>query len=69
MEKPFTLFVTSKIQTGRFVVKYQIDNFGALFLLKIKIERESEIEQFSFYRELTLKHLKIVRSSHPRVRL
>ena len=32
MEKPFVLFVTSKTQTERFVGKWQIDNFGALFV-------------------------------------
>ena len=31
MEKPFVLFVTSKTETKRFVGKWQIDNFGALF--------------------------------------
>ena len=28
---PFALFVTSKSQTDRFVGKWDIDNFGALF--------------------------------------
>ena len=32
MEKPFALFVTSKTQTERFVDKWQIDNFGDLFV-------------------------------------
>ena len=31
LEKPFVLFVTPKIQKERFVGKWQIDNFGALF--------------------------------------
>ena len=30
LEKSFVLFVTSKIQTERFMGKWQIDNFGAL---------------------------------------
>ena len=29
---PFALFVTSKAQTERFVGKWQIGNFGALFV-------------------------------------
>ena len=32
LEKPFALFLTPKTQTERFVGKWQIDNFGVLFI-------------------------------------
>ena len=38
------------------------------FLLKIKIERKRKSDSF-FNEKITVKHLKIVRSSDPRVRL
>ena len=61
--------MTSKSQTELFVGKWQIMKFGALFLLKIKIERKWKLNSFLFFKEkITLKLLKISRSSEPRVR-
>ena len=71
--KPFVLFLTSKTQTERFVAKWQIDNFCQIdsFLLKIKIEwnQSGSWIVFFFKEKVTLKHLKIFRSSNPKVHL
>ena len=58
--------MTSKTQIERFVGKWQVDNFGT-FSLKKKIERKQKLDSFLFKGET--KHLKIISSSEPRVRL
>ena len=67
--QPFVLFVTSKTQTECFVGKSQIDNFGALFCQKWRSTEYGNWIVFFFKEKITLKHLKIVRSPNPRVRL
>ena len=52
------MFVTSKTQTEGFVVKWQIDNFGALFLLKIKIKRKRKLDSNTFKGKITLSFLR-----------
>ena len=69
MEKPFVLFVTSKPHTERFVGKWQIDNFRTLFCWKQRLSKSGNWIVFFLKEKITLKHLKIVRSSDPRVRL
>ena len=41
--KAICLFVTSKSQTERFVGKFQIDNFGALFFVENKDWTKADI--------------------------
>ena len=48
IEKTFVLFLTSKTQKERFVGEWQIDNFGALFLLEVKIEQKQKLDSFPF---------------------
>ena len=57
------VFEVSKIQTELFVSNWEIDNFGGLLN-----ENEKWII-FFFKKKATLKHLKTVTSSDPRVHL
>ena len=59
----------SKTQTELFVSKWQIHNFEALFCWKQRLnKRENWIVCF-LKEKITLKHLKTIRSSDPRVHL
>ena len=60
--------MTSKTQTELFVSKRQIDNFGALFLLKIMIERKRKLDSFLFQKEnnsKTFKNRQVMRAESP----
>ena len=69
LEKPFVLFATSKTQTERLFGKWQIDNFGAHFCWKERLKESGNWIVFFLKEKITLIHLKLVRSSDPRVRL
>ena len=58
--------MTSKTQTERFIGKWQIDNFGALFFRKERLNKSGNWIVVFFKKKITLKHLKIIRSSEPR---
>ena len=60
--------MTPKTEAERFVGKCQIDNFGTLFLLKVKIEQKPKLGSFFFEEKITLSHLNIIWLSEPRVR-
>ena len=63
MEKLFFLLVTSKFQTERFVVKWQINKFGVLFCWRYRLNESGNWIAFFFKEKITQKHLKLL--GHP----
>ena len=59
----------SKAQTELFVGKWQIHNFGAVFCWKKRLSKSENWIVCSFKEKITLKPLKTVTSSDPRVHL
>ena len=55
---------TNRVLAG----KWQIDNFGALFCWKKRLNESGNWIFFFFKEKITLKHLKTIRLSEPRVR-
>ena len=61
--KAIFLLVTSKFQTERFVVKWQINKFGVLFCLRYRSNESGNWIVFFFKEKITQKLLKLL--GHP----